>query len=539
MRSPRLKLALITALLLASTAALDRLVYGHLIFLPDHAGGWDQFRWYAFEYHQRRLERSARDGRPLILFVGSSVAKYAVQKQLLEAELARRGISARVELIVHASLMAADLRKYLPRLLRLEPRVIVYLTNPADLDLERYTRPWEGAAGYQEDAFFEYARNRHPMLIFFPAAFAWEHRGRLPVEEQIRLYIRGASPGLRFRAEWFDALQFTARARLGQVRSYLNYQGIPLREGIWREGRTGGCFSLPRAVLEERPLLVQIVRDLQKAPNFRINAYSYLDGAEPPRSGRVPAPQPWPCRLPRSGRPLAELRPDRSGWQNLALPKIPAEHNRVYFALSHVELTEGVVLPVRPGMPAHSGLGLRLPAHLGLRRAPRNDYLTRHLALEDLRLALQSDREYERDFAKRVHPPDWELPANVALRQFNQLRLAKLILNWYDFSPMPLARDLVKLARAMPAQTRFVIVNNPENPLTRETYATSQWYRDYLAFLRSIGPRVAVHDLQGSLAMQDFSDAHHLTYYGMLHILPEYGRIVAEALQAGHAPRPR
>ena len=530
MRSPRLKLLWISLLLLVSIGVLDRAVYQRLIFLPEYTGGWDQFRWYVFEYHQRRIEASARDDRPLVLIVGSSIAKYSVQKPLLEAELARRGIQARVEMLVHASLMASDLEHYLPRMLRLKPRVIVYLTNPADLDLERYARPWEANTGYHERAFFEYTRTRAPMLMYYPGEFAWQHRGALEWQEQIRLHLRGLSPGLRFKSEWFAPLLFSLRAKRGDVRSYLNYQGVSLREGIWREGRTGGCFSVPRELLDAGHFRVQVVRELQQIPNFEIKAFSYRDKPMQEDAGSLLHPRPWLCVPPHGSRGLARIHPLASGWQTLQLPPIPRGDSRVFFLLSHVEIADAKTRPMEAGAYSHTGMGLRLPGQFGLRAPPASDYLTRRPALEDRRLALLKDQDYERDFAARVHPDDWQLPERAAVHQFNQLRIAKLMLNWYDFGPIPLARSLKRIASRMPGSVRLVVVNNPENPLTRETYRDSPWYRGYLAFLASLGPPAAVHDLSRALPMQSFSDAHHLTYYGMLRILPEYGRVVAEAL---------
>ncbi len=533
MRSPRLKLVVIGALLVLAVGLLDRLVYNRLVFLPKPAVGWDQFPWYVFEYHLKKLE-SARDPRPLVLIVGSSIAKYSVQKEGLEAELAARGTQARVEMVVHASMMPGDLRHYLPRLLALKPSAIVYITNPADLDLERYLHPWEAGSPYSDWAFRTFMALRHPMLLFYPSEFAWEQRGFLDFQEQIRLHLRGQSFALRFKSEWYDPLLFTFRAHRGDVKSYLNYQGIPIREGIWREGRTGGCFSLPRSVLEKRPLLVQTSNALFDEPTFRVSIFSAAP-PEKPAPGPAAAPSsPSLCGEGKTARAVGQVRPSAAGWRALPIPTLPAG-DWFTFVLSHVEDEEGKVLPVRAGDPAHRGFGLRLPGHLGLESPPTNDYLVRRPSLEDVRLAALSDSEYEQDFHRRVHPDDWARPERGALHQFNRLRLAKLMLHWRAFETIPPVREVESIAAALPPAVRLLIVNNPENPLTKESYDGSHWYAGYLDFFQKLErrPNIRFYDLRNSLPMQHFSDAHHLTYPGLLRMQSEYARIVAQSLARG------
>ena len=62
----------------------------------------------------------------------------------------------------------------------------------------------------------------------------------------------------------------------------------------------------------------------------------------------------------------------------------------------------------------------------------------------------------------------------------------------------------------------MLIINNPENPVSLEWYADSEWYKDQLKFLESLSKdKIHFFDMRSNLSMQDFSDYHHVTYSGM------------------------
>ncbi|MCB1175140.1 MAG: hypothetical protein KDK39_16315, partial [Leptospiraceae bacterium] len=128
---------------------LDRLVYNKLIFLPANHSGWDSYRWFNFESNYRHLQqwRQRHPTDKLVLFMGSSIARYATQIHISQALLNREDV--KIGGFMHAAMMPVDMVGYLPRLRQLRPDLIVYLTNPADLDLERYTQPWQAGPAYE------------------------------------------------------------------------------------------------------------------------------------------------------------------------------------------------------------------------------------------------------------------------------------------------------------------------------------------------------------------------------------------------------
>ncbi|MEQ9365840.1 MAG: hypothetical protein RIF32_16475, partial [Leptospirales bacterium] len=88
-RGPLLMLGIVFAVVVA-TLLLDALVFGRLVFAPANRTSWDSFPWYNFETQYRRLLRERADvpdDHDYVLIVGSSIAKYSVQKRELEAAL--------------------------------------------------------------------------------------------------------------------------------------------------------------------------------------------------------------------------------------------------------------------------------------------------------------------------------------------------------------------------------------------------------------------------------------------------------------------
>ncbi len=537
MGSGRVRFLLSFFIIVIVLLLLDRTLFHAFVFRVENRSGWDSFRWYNFEYHLRELERERERktaGPPLVLVVGSSIAKYSVQKRLLEEAIRKRlGEPVQVELLVHASMMPVDLRHYASRIRRLRPRLVLYLTNPADLDLERYLPPWEAGPAYSRLSHLHYLDIRIPLLLFYPGSYALEHLERLGVQRALSLLSREWLEALRFRDRWFDAVKFNLTAGRGVLRSYLYYQGEPLREGVWREGHTGACLTFPASYLdEEGGITLQVMKELRKAKEFHMEFY----GTEGPGAGELPfaeARAPRLCALPSGAKLLSRFRPARHGWQRVRTGAT-GEERWIYMRLSHVT-RDGEPLEAGPGSPVHLGRGVRLPGNFGRSEPVRNDVFVRRRSLEDVRLSLLDDGAYIRDFQRRVQPDTWREPAYRYLWQFNHLRLAKYFLLWYRFdSSLPQVRELERFLSRLEG-IPLLLVNNPENPLTLEEYDDSRWYRGYLAYYRSLERShpgsFSFVDLRREGRMQMFLDAHHLTYDGMRRMAFRYGTLVAGALR--------
>ncbi|MCR9143275.1 MAG: hypothetical protein NXI24_13550 [bacterium] len=597
-RGPFQLLGILAGIVLA-TLLLDALFFGRLVFAPENRTSWDSFPWYNFEMQYRRLlrERDAvPDDHDYVLIVGSSIAKYSVQKRELEAALARtepprtRDDAARtargftVEVFSHAAMLPTDLSFYVERIRSLRPDLVVYLTGPADLDLERYAQPHEIAGagnaslpGYDNHAAETFIANRHPMRVFYPRSFAGYalqdlHALDIGLEQFLRLSFRESFYALRFEDAWWDPLVFNLKtgsfkAAGAPVTSYLNYQGVAIPEGLWREGHSVSQFTFSlkaqrqarrgtTAPVDIDRIYAQIPGALAGVPGFHLNIF--MNAADRPQA-TVP-------------REPVRFEPSRGGWQEIALPpelaaldfsKPEQADVRITIQLSHVlaaaptpgsppviAVNGAPLLPGVAGMvqrPAELakrltvGRGLRLPGNFGLARLPVDQAYLRRPAWEDWRLQAMSAAEYRRDFLARIEPVDWRAPRHLAFRQLNQIRLAKYVTNWYEFDPrMQQARDLERFARGLTAGPgpRLLLVNNPENPLTLAAYENNAWYRGYLKHMRGLaadrresgGAAVFFADHHARLPENLFLDTHHLTYGGLQAMGPVYAAEIARAL---------
>ena len=538
MPSVRLKLLAAVVLCLGLLVGLDRLIYSRLLFgLPNYSG-WDSFRWYNFEYQLRLLQREADEAAPLagmprVLIVGSSIAKYSVQSRLLEIALRASGVPADVDLAVHAAMLPTDLYHYRERLLDARPDLVVYITNPADLDLERYLPPWEAGGGYSDRSMEAYLAIRHPMLYYYPGAFAVERAHELEPGRVARLLLRQWFYALRYKDSWRPILKFNGQVEDGFLRSYLNYQGATLPEGVWRDGWTGACFTLRREWLDAGGTVrLQILPVLQALPDFRMEFFE--------ARGRDPARD-----CDREGQAYASLAFTKPDWQPVRIPPPPDGGDSVFVRLTHVAGADApedpaAVRSVGRDARVWDGRGVRLPGRLGRADPGQNEYYRRYPSLEGDRLASLSDAEYAADFTRRVHPLAWREGRYRALRQFNKLRISKYHTGAYDWTEIYQAREVRRFVEALRARgVKVLLVNNPENPLTRAAYEDNDWYRGYVSFYRKMAEAddgVTFADLRDRAPMQHFVDAHHLTYPGAEAMTGPYARWIARALVGEESP---
>ncbi len=494
-------------LTLALTVAADRIFFKWYIFSPENHSGWDNHRWYNFEYHLQKLEKKYPAEDPLVILTGSSIAQYSVSAEDLGSEILKKtGKRVNTELVTHASLMPSDLYQYVKRLRKLQPDYLVFLLNPADFDLERFTPLHEPAPAYETEFHNIYLNKRFPARIFYPAAQVYENYNYTAYSDALRLIVRESLYAFRFRDQWTDALEFSRKAEKGGLRSYLYYQGIPVPQGVWREGRTSWCFSFPASVLKNGKFEAEI-------PQGLFNSEFYIEFYENNPD----------CS--RNHSPVFTYRPAGPGWQSAEIPGISPSVT-VTAVLSHAEpFKGGKTVPVQPDLPFSSVKGVRLNGDFGRDRpVPSGDYLYRRKYLDDERLNIMSDSEYLADYRERQEPPDWR--GRPEVRQLNQLRVSKQLLNWHKFrSDIPQIQYLEKIINEN-KNIKIIIINNPENPHTKDVYRNSEWYLGYLEYMNGLvkqNPgRLYFADLSDALPQQKFMDAHHLTWYGMQEMNPLY-----------------
>lgn len=578
---------------LLATVALDRLVFSYLIFLPDNHSGWDSYRWYNFEWNFRQVERrfSSEDGPdrssesgsqhtpfpetaepgspergksktadlraegPLrILVMGSSIARYSIQKEILQETLIQRlQRPVQVELISHAALMPEDAYHYADRINDMEPDLVVYPVAMVDLGLEQLVEPYRPGPYYDEQAHFEFLHDRVPAQRFYPASFSLENSHRLSPEEIASGLLSAGLSGIRYADQWWDVLAFNRRAKSDRpLRSYVYYQGEPLAGGLYREGITSGCVAFPaeyakgELAFEVPPAL--FVSGFQiELEWFSGDAFPSLDAdarklwypdwnASQEMPGRV-LQEPEilffedPCETQKEPVMVRSYRPDSSGWKKV--PLSPGEQKGwIRLRLSHV-IWKDKSVPVDASNRKY-GQGLRMPGQFGLDKPPVDQVQHRRWFLEDQRLLELDDQQYLEDYMERIQPLNWQhIPSVIP---FNVMRMKRSFFPVMEFKPVYQIRRIQDVRKRLNAP--MLLILNPENPLEQEIYSGrgSRYMQDLLDYLHRNHDPMFV-DLHDSMEKQYFSDPHHLTYFGMLRMVPRFSEAIEKAMAVAPTSR--
>jgi len=495
------------------------------------------------------------DGK-LVLIVGSSIAQYGTQTWLLESHLKKiTGQNIKVEIITHASLFPSDLRYYSGRINRLYPDLIVYISNPADFDIERYSPPHEAGFDYPEDAEIRYLSIRRPALVYYPVSLVNDYARSLGLEKSASFLARGFFYGLRFREEWKDALTYNLTN--DYKRNYDTYQGIRIPEGIHRDGTTGACFSFPSSLLNS--FYFRFDHRLLSADQFQIEFYEKDSQSNTQKNleSRNAEDLLWdadvftdpsmhalrdeavlnylnkehkeifPCSI-KGSAPVFIHRPVKSGWQTVTFKTAKPE---IFVRLSHV-LVRGKIEATTENTISQDGRGIRLENDFGLKERRKNDIKIRRRFLDDIRVHRMNQKDYREDYKKRLQPDDWESEEKRSLSQLNYLRLSKYYLHFHSFREIFQFREWKKFRQK--TNSKILFINAPENPVNLEEYTGSSWYRDYRNYLKNemetSKGRYFTVDLSESGREQDFVDVHHLSYDGMIKFSGVYASYIAKAL---------
>jgi len=308
--------------------------------------------------------------------------------------------------------------------------------------------------------------------------------------------MREVLHSLRYpRDEWLPFAQFSLGWDADSpLRSYLNYQGLPVEGGLFREGYTGRCFAFPASFVRGR-LQVEVPSELFAA-GLVLKVADQTQGS-----------------CPNSGTGM-EVKPPKAGWTWIDLP---AGKERYAISLSHV-LAGGRAVSAG-SLPNHAGRGVRLPGNFGRREKPVDDVYVRRGALEEEHLLSMTEAELIADYQRRLQPDGWE--KRLELSSLNRLRLAKTLTVWSGFVLNRQLADLREFVKSTSEEVPVVLINQAEHPLALDDYEFGEWYSGYRTFLTELhGTRVSVLDVHNQFALNELGDPHHLTMDGAKRLQP-------------------
>ncbi|TGL55636.1 hypothetical protein EHQ59_04300 [Leptospira kemamanensis] len=473
--------------------AVDFLWFRKLQFLVPNESPWNTNHFFNFLYEYERI-RSLPKIKKRIIIVGSSVAYYSIDANRLENTL-REKYSLDVDVFYLAYAGNSPLYVYL--LLHwlgpLQPDLVVYPVNFIDYRLHRtYILFPEG----RNDAVDESVMVQDALtfteapqsLWVFPWETLMEVGSEMDWETWSRYVVSSTFTFYRYKDIYEQNLQNLIQHRWGRNTSYHSYMGVFIPEGVNGLGWTGKQFTfLPTKKMQEKGIWLEVTPYL-------------LAGS--------------PCKLTfRNEKREQVVNLKETRWTNVRLDPnffqdnlpITATLERVWFAHE----ASGAYLDYH-----WDPMGVRLEQTFGLEEPKSGVQYKREPRTEDFRYNGMDDKTYTRYFYYRLLEG---LEKRPGIGYLVALKLAKERIAKEEFRPLFHFRYLAKIAdHFRKRNVSFLLINNPENPISLAWYEDSKWYKDHLDYLKSLeSGSVHFWDIHGVLPMQGFSDFHHFTYVGM------------------------
>ncbi|MCU0824498.1 MAG: hypothetical protein MUF77_07630 [Leptospira sp.] len=484
-----------------SVFVFDFLVFRKFQYVLPNESPWNTNHFFNFLYEYKRIQSLPKIKKRIIV-LGSSIAYFSIQAKDLELELKKTyKLDVEVFFLAYAGNSPLYVYLLLDWLFPLEPDLVIYPINFIDYRLHRtYVLFPEGKnESVSEDILIQDALSfgEAPQSLWVFPWETWREVGvKMDANTQARYLLSGLFSFYQTKDIFFQNLTNLYQHRFGRNTSYHLYMGYPIPEGVSGMGWTGKFFSFP------------ITKKIRQS-GFWIEVTPFLLKEAPTnlvlRQGNITQTIP----LTKSGWMKVELDPNFS-MDSL----VQAELGRTWLAYE----ASGAYLDYH-----RDPMGVRLEQTFALDRPPAGEQYIRRRVTEDNRYNGMSDEDYRRYFQYRLLDG---LEFRPGIGYLVALKDAKLRIGNENFVPKFHFRYLQKIAdRFREKQISFLLINNPENPVSLEWYERSNWYRDHLIFLKSLaGGTVHFVDLHSVLPMQGFSDFHHFTYPGMEQMNPIYAK---------------
>ena len=494
-------------LFLITLFCLDRFFFGFVIWRLPNESPWGTNHFFNFIYEKKRIERVPKR-KPRILIIGSSIAYYSLDRDLLKSHLKEKiQTEFDVEYLSYAGMTPIDAFLVREDIQNLKPDLILFPLNFIDLRLHRaYVLNPSGTNETAEDrALLLDALNfgDAPQSKFtFPEKAVAEFYRILPLEKIATYYSSYLFLFYRYREIYSQNLRNLYNHRFGRNTSYHGYGGVQIPERVNSLGWTGKRFSfLPKVYMFEKGFWIQIVPEIIEKGPLTLTLHS---------EGETDV--------------LVFTEP---GWKKI---KLNSKFQKQYsFITAELSATWKPFLAKEDRFDhSRDDVGVRLQQTFGLDRPLSDMQYVREERTEDLRYINMTDAEYEEYFTYRLLSDFEHRPG---IRYIHALKDAKERLTRETFRPGIHLQYLQKFTESMKEKKiPVLLVNNPENPLALKWYENSKWYQDYLSYLERLASKDEIYfvDFRHKLNGQDFSDFHHFTYPGMVKMNSEYGDTIAK-----------
>ncbi|TGK01858.1 hypothetical protein EHQ53_15415 [Leptospira langatensis] len=520
----KIKILYITLILFAAFAVLDRFLLDQVLFGFPNEQEWDTSPWFNFLEKRRRIEFSSNEEG--VLVVGSSVALYSVLPERMNQSFRKDSLPIRAEFYAHPAMTPSDFYFYREDIASKNPKLVFYVLNPADLQLDFLISEKEAEARlqqyeknimyqdesvldlqkiqYDENALTEMeVKTRHQNRSIYPWEYLKERYSdviRLGKSSFLSLLSRSLFLVVRYRSFMYDPFDIWIENHLRSGRSYHYYTGILPKEGIYLRGWAKPEFEINCEL--NKGVFQESVFFQEKGANLKIRG----------EGDKVLFDQTFPT----------------SGWHMIRL-EFSKDQKTVPLKFSTDKKISSSQVDARL-FGLEETYGIRLSRNFCRREIQKDISYIRILGLDDSRLFNMDEETYSKDYQERVYA----FKSGAKMSRLVTLRMAKIKLaaspRFFAWSELEYLKKGIEYLGSK--GIKVVIVNSPENPFERKVYENSPWYSGYIQFLETLG--AADYSFKNAVAefpnQNSFLDPHHLTYMASERSSDLFARWIRESL---------
>ncbi|HMV41564.1 MAG TPA: hypothetical protein PK079_17470 [Leptospiraceae bacterium] len=496
-------------LFIISILFLDWFFFSYLFLKIPNELEWDTSPWYNFL--QKKETISFPENKKKVLVTGSSVALYSYLPQDVNLDLVNASIQS--DFYSHVAMSPTDFYYYADSIIAKKPDLVLYLINPGDLQMDHFPKAKDGQGflDYSEEGRLHAYAERHPVKFYYPLNFLMENLSSLRKIEILHLLTKSILYVNRYRSFAFDPIDAYLERHTRRKTSYHNYTGVTLNPIQWRKGWTSQKFE---------------VECETKKDNFFSDTIF------------IPEKDTTVKVFAANGDLLANVSYTKAGWHILEF-NFSSGQNKFHFEVSKVVSSKLIDNKL---YGKEYFYGIRLSQNFCKNELEQNIAYNRSNSQEDEILKDMSNVDYETDYFTRMykdadqyHDLEKKIPVRPEVQRLYHLHNVKKYLNqkgayrWSEFSMLERAAK-----KMQDAKIKFVIINNPENPLELNLYKDSIWYKDYLNFFQEMSQNYSIKfydHKESNLSIQDFVDSHHLTYGGSKKMTKIYSEIIKDNIR--------
>lgn len=488
------KILIYTIVFILALVGIDRFLFSYLYFLFPNEMEWDTSHWYNFLHKKKSIDRVKHSNKTFI--VGSSVAMYSALPEQIEAKLKQNSIDSKVDFYAHVAMSPMDFYYYADDIVQKKPKTILYLLNPVDFQFDSIQEK-DGRVFFSEGANIqEYVTYRSPVKMFYPERYLWDHLEQLSKKDIFSLTTKIILYANRYRSFFDEPFSKFIERHYRAKRSYHIYTGVVPDTGIGRHGWTTQEFNIQC-----------------KIKDGKFNESLFI-----PKENST-------LTIQSNDQILFQKHFAKSTWTTINLD-LKTNLISLHFSIDKT-IRSKEINPKERGQDMN--FGIRLNQNFCKDTIEKDLAYLRTDSLEDSIYANLTIEEYKEDYQNRMYK---DKDVRGELLRLNRAQDIKKKLSNQTFTPWSEFLALKKLAMKLrDNQIRFIVINNPENPIELTQYKDGQWYKGYLEYLSSMDKEglIRFYDLKEYLTdVRDFVDPHHLTYKGSVKMTEPYTKIIKE-----------